>query len=294
MKTYSRMVRRTTKGLLILAMLCECIAANAVDYQKNNAVYNKLKFLDWLVVSSPTRARISESSDAEAIAQLKDARKLLAQAQQSFDADEMDAANEYVAQGLKLMVDASRKVKDIDRIAHARSELYQQLKQQVSSFADAFERVAVEKSDSTIDAMLDRKKLAATLKHAEVLYTRGELALANQEMKQAADMVEVALSGARKNDVLLHELSFKSPEDEYAYEKQRNESYVMLIGLLQDGHETSDASRHYVEGVIAANTQLRDEAASHASKGDYKRAIGVLEKGTDKLSRALRMSGASF
>jgi hypothetical protein len=93
---------------------------------------------------------------------------------------------------------------------------------------------------------------------------------------------------------LLHELRFDSPEDEYAYEKRRNESYVMLIGLLQDSHEVSDASRNYVDNVISDNSQQRDKAEQHVSKGDFESAIGILEKSTDKLSRALRVSGASF
>ena len=140
--------------------------------------------------------------------------------------------------------------------------------------------------------MLDREKLKGTIEQAETLYQEGQYALANHQLKQAADMVESALTDARHKDVLLHALSFDNIEDEYMYEKKRNESYVMLIRLLQEKQTVPDASRHYVNKIVDANKDIVAEAEMLATKGDKKTAITVLEKGTGKLSGALRMSGA--
>ena len=113
-------------------------------------------------------------------------------------------------------------------------------------------------------------------------------------MRQAADLVDNALSDARHKDVLLHELTFESLEEEYAYEVNRNESYVKLIDLLQNKTEPSQASASYVQKLVEENARLREQADEHAKAGDLEQSIMVLEKGTDKLSRALRVSGASF
>lgn len=258
------------------------------------AVFNKLKFFSWLVNDSPTMTRIVKSTDSEAIKQLEKSRQLLQQAQAQYDKGEFLLAEEYLATGIKEMSNVARKIKDVESVERARKKLFHELKQHVQTFAEVFERVAKEKNDRHIDAMLDHEKLKKTMHDAEVLYSEGQLALANQRMKQAADMVEIAISDARHKDMLFHELSFDSLEDEYSYEKKRNESYVLLVRLLQEKHTASDASRQYVNKIVSANKGVVAEAELHAADGDNETAIRILEKGTDKLSRALRLSGASF
>lgn len=282
------------RAVLSLVLLCSTMVMSAEKDDRQSAIFNKIKFFSWLVNDSPTVGRIKQSSDSEAIAQLAQARQLLEQAQAQYDDGELSLADEKIAAGLKEMTSVSRKIKDQDRVEKARNALFHELKQHVLIFAEAFERVAEEKNDKIVDALLDRKKLNDTVEHADRLYREGQLALANHVLKGAADMVEGALSDARHKDVLLHELSFDSLEDEYLYEKKRNESYVMLIKLLQDRQTVSDASRQFVSKIVSTNKEVMQQAEKHAAKGDKAKAITVLEKGTDKLSRALRMSGASF
>jgi len=280
--------------LLCMTLLFSLPVVSAENDDRELAVFNKLKLFSWLVNGSPTMTRILKSDDAEAIKQLENSRRLLQQAQSQYDEGEFLLAEENIATGIKEMSRVSRKIKDVDRVEKARKKLFHELKQHVQIFADAFERVAKEKNDKHIDAMLDHEKLQKTVDDADALYREGQLALANQTMKQAADMVENAISNARHKDVLIHELSFDSLEDEYDYEKKRNESYVLLISLLQEKQTVSDASRQYVNKIVAANKGVVAEAELHAADGDNETAIRILEKGTDKLSRALRMAGAPF
>ncbi len=277
---------------MVLLYSSSLIAAQKDD--SDFAVLTKLKFFSWLVNDSPTVNRILQSADSEAIAQLEKSRLLLQQAQSHYSEGEYLLAEKNIAIGIKEMTSVSRKIKDKGRVERARKKLFHELKQRVQTFADAFERVAKEKSDKRINAMLDHKKLQKTVDAADALYHDGQLVQANQQMKQAADMVEHALSGARDKDVLIHELSFDSLEDEYDYEKKRNESYVMLIRLLQEKRTVSDASRQYVNKIVTANKGVVKQAEKYATKGDVKAAIKILEKSTDKLSRALRMAGAPF
>lgn len=293
MKNYSA-YRFFKSVVLSMTLLCGSTAISDERSDKQSAVYNKIKFFSWLVNDSPTVDRIIKSSDSNAIEQLSQARQLLQQAQLQYDDGELLLADEKIAIGLETMTSVSRKIKDNERVDNARKELFHELKKHVQSFADAFERVAKEKNDTIIDAMLDRNKLNGTVQRADTLYQEGQLALANHELKQAADMVSVALRDARHKDVLLHELNFDSIDAEYDYEKKRNESYVMLIKLLQDKQNVSEASQQFVNKIVSSNTQVIEQAEKHAATGDKVSAIRVLERGTDKLSRALRMSGASF
>lgn len=279
---------------LSCALLCASFAISDERNDKQIAVYNKIKFFSWLVNDSPTVDRIMKSSDSIAVEQLSVARGLLEQAQAEYEDGEFLLAEENISAGIKEMSSVSRKIKDVERVESARKNIFFELKQHVQSFVDVFERVAKEKNDKAIDEMLDRHKLNTIVKRADTLYQKGQLALANQELKQAADMVDMALRDARHKDVLLHELSFDSIEDEYTYEFKRNESYLMLIKLLQDEQNVSEASQQFVNKIVANNEQVVKQAEGYAAKGDKVSAIRLLENSTDKLSRALRMSGASF
>ena len=280
--------------LMIVMLLYSGFVVASDDRERSASVYNKVSLLDWLVNDSPTAKRIEDSNDDVSRQQLQRAREMWEQAVEHSERNEYDLAEVHISEGLKLMTRVSRKVKDEERIRQARIDLYLQVKEHVGMFITAFDRIAVEKDKEDIKSLLDRDKLDAVLSSAESMYTDGDLITANELMKQAADMVDNALSDARHNEVLLHELKFESPEEEYSYEVSRNDSYVILIDLSQKKSTISQAEITYVQNLINENAQLRAQAEELANKGDIEKGIAVLEKGTDKLSRALRISGASF
>ena len=292
--TRSFMVSLTGACLFVFVLLLSGAGAAFAENDQAVAIYNKVKFLDWLVHDSPAAKRIEGSDDEEAVKQLKRAQDMWEQAVEHSEKEEYELAEVHIDAGLKLMTKVSRKFKDQEKERHARVELYKQVKGHVDMFVTAFDRIAQEEGKDHIHSMLDREKLDGLMASAQGKYDEGDLVMANHLMRQAADMVDNALSDARHEDVLLHELSFANLEEEYAYEIDRNESYVKLIDLMQQKTAPSDASASYVAKLIEQNAELRKEADALAEKGDFEGSIKVLEKGTDKLSRALRVSGAQF
>lgn len=278
--------------MIVLFSGGNAFAASEAD--RYGDIYNKNKLLGWLVNDSPVSKRIEVSGDDQAKQQLQRSQEMWGQALEHNEKGEYELAEGHINQGLKLMTKLSRKVKDEDRVKQARIELYKQVKEHVDMFVVAFDRVAEEKGKDHISGMLDRDELEKVISRADDAYEDGDLALANHLMRQAADMVDIALSDARHEDVLLHELTFESLEEEYAYEIDRNESYIQLIDLMQIKTAPSQASAAYVQKMIEENTILREQAEVLASEGNLQQGILVLENGTDKLSRALRVSGASF
>ena len=282
-------------SVLITIVLIYCGSAYAeTDTERFNALYNKVKLLGWLVNDSPVSKRIENRGDTEAKQQLKRSQDMWHQAVEHSEKSEFELAEVHISEGLKLMTSLSRKVKDEDRVKQARIDLYKQVKEHVDMFVTVFDRIAEEKGEQNVREMLDRKELNAVMSEANSAFEDGELALANHLLRQAADMVDNALSDARHEDVLLHELSFENLEEEYAYEVSRNESYVMLIDVMQKKSTTSQASASYVHNMIDANEKLRQQADELVSNGKLEQGITILERGTDKLSRALRVSGAQF
>jgi hypothetical protein len=285
----------TRFGLLFSVVLLLSGAGSALaDSEQSAAIYNKVKLLDWLVHDSPVTKRIETSGDEEAAQQLKRAQDMWEQAVEHSEREEYELAEVHIDAGLKLMTRVSRKFKDQDREKQARIDLYKQVRGHVDMFVTAFDRIAEEKGEADIGKLLDREKLDSLMSSAQSQYDDGDLVMANHLMRQAADLVDNALSDARHKEVLLHELSFESLEEEYAYEINRNESYVKLIDLMQEKDGPSQASASYVAKLIEQNAELRKEADALADKGNYEESIAILEQGTDKLSRALRVSGAQF
>lgn len=287
-------VSNTCWLIMTLVLLSAGSAFAASEEDKYSSIYNKIKLLDWLVNDSPVSKRIEASGDDEAKQQLQRSREMWEQAVEHNEEGEYELAEGHINQGLVLMTRLSRKVKDEDRVKQARIELYKQVKGHVDMFVVAFDRVAEEKGEDHVRGMLDRDELDEIMTKAESSYKDGELAMANHLMRQAADIVDNALSDARHKDVLLHELTFESLEEEYAYEINRNESYVKLIDIMQKKSAPSQASAAYVQKLIEENAKLREQADVLVSEGNLEQGISVMESGTDKLSRALRMSGASF
>jgi hypothetical protein len=287
-------VSNTCWLIVTLALLSGGSAFAVSEEDKYSSIYNKIKLLDWLVNDSPVTKRIEASDDDVAKQQLQRSREMLQQAVEHNEQGEYELAEGHINQGLVLMTKLSRKVKDEDRVKQARIELYKQVKGHVDMFVVAFDRVAEEKGEEHVRGMLDRDELDQVMSKAESAYEDGDLAMANHLMRQAADIVDNALSDARHKDVLLHELKFESLEEEYAYEINRNESYVKLIDLMQKKSAPSQASAAYVQKLIDENSKLREQADMLVSEGKLEQGISVMESGTDKLSRALRVSGASF
>ena len=280
--------------IVTMVLISDGGAFAASEEDRYGSIYNKIKLLDWLVNDSPVTKRIEISNDARAKQQLQRSQEMWEQAVEHNEKGEYDLAEGHINQGLKLMTELSRKVRDEDRVREARVDLYKQVKRHVDMFVVAFDRVAEEKGENQVKDSLDRDQLDKITSKAEMAYENDELVLANHLIRQAADMVDVALSDARHEDVLLHELTFESLEEEYAYEIDRNESYIQLIDLMQKKTAPSQASADYVQKMIDENTKLRQQADVLVSQGNIEQGILVLENGTDKLSRALRLSGASF
>ena len=261
---------------------------------RRDALARKLKLLGRLLHDSPAATRIEDSDDQEAQRLLATARDALGEATRRYEDGNLGAAEAQVDDGLMAMTDASRRVADTRRQAQQQRDSYQRLRERVTSFLQAFQRVVAEKQGEPVAALLDEAAVSRETVDAAALAAQGDYAAANQRLKRVAAAIEVALSEARREETLLHELKFDSPEQEYTYEKQRNQAYKLLIELLQAKQSVSETALAHMKSMVLQNEQLRSEADALVRSGDTKAAIAKLEKGTESLARALRASGLVF
>lgn len=104
------------------------------------------------------------------------------------------------------------------------------------------------------------------------------------------EMLEV-VRALNDGKMVVHELIFHSPDEEYVYEKERNRSYEMLLQIAVDKSETSEELRAHITQVIAENNQLRLAAEARYDKGEPVAAIREFEAASRNLAKALRLTG---
>lgn len=277
-----------TAGQVVIAQETSAVTQSALFKRLSS----KLQLLEKLLQGSPIVKRVERGGNSQAEALLAMARVSLVQAEEEYYAGQYEAAEAAANQGLNAVTTASRMVVDRRYEEAGDREHYQQLRKRVLSFTEAFQRVVVEKQGQDIAGMLDQQKVGELLLDAEDLAQKGNYAMANKRMTEAADAVEYALSRARDKDTLLHELKFDTPADEYSYEKQRNKSYELLVDILEK--ERKGKGLEDVRAAIELNRRRRTEADELVDGGDVAAAIKKLEEGTDILARALRRSGLAF
>ena len=261
---------------------------------RKKSVANKIKLLGRLIQQSPTAQRIRQSDNEGAKDLLVKASTEWQLAAEDLEFMNIEDAEKRVKQGLILMTHASSFVADTKRLANIQEDRYQKLKERITSFSTAFQRIALEKQSEEISALLDLDEIEKYLNQADILAQKSDYQHANQILSNAADKVEIALAQARHKETLLHDLTFDSPAQEYHYEKQRNHSYMLLADVIKTKKKIEPSSLDQFRSVIEENEKLRKQADMLASDGKTEEAIKLLEQGTNKMARTLRASGVVF
>ena len=163
----------------------------------------------------------------------------------------------------------------------------------MTSFREAFARVVTEKGAAAA-ALFDQTRFAKQLAQAEDRARERRYREANGYLTQALASVEQALAQARDQETLIQALTFATPQDEYAYELERNRSHRLLIELMLAERAPAAASQALIEQFLVTNDAARAQALALAEQGDIAAAIAALEQGTRALVRALRVTGLAF
>jgi len=265
----------------------------AAQNERRRMLASKLKLLDALTMNSTVARRIEESSNNAAKQSIAKAKGFGIKARRLLEAGRDEAAEQMADSALRAVTEASQLVADQSRVRQIEEQRYGELRSRILSFREAFERIAVEKRDGQVRALLDQGDIDVLFGASESLAAKGDFGAANAKLEAIAAAVESAVSTARHQETLTHELKFDSPAEEYAYEQQRNRSYEMLIGLLQS-RPASHAARVNVQKMLERNETLRDDARTLADRGETEAALEKLELATEYLVRTLRMSDLAF
>lgn len=252
---------------------------------------NKLNLLGYILLKSKREKEVRASGNNKAIAILEMARKHYETAKILLKKGEIDASNNEIQKSLQNISVSFRMVVDTERAVELAREQYALLKSRVKNFRQLFRQLPADKTKG----LLDFEKLDGRVKEAESIYAKNQPERALAPLLEAADMLERALSAARKNETVVYALEFSSLDEEYKYELERNENYILLTNMILNAGSSENSKKlPLIRMLLNKNQQLRHEAEKQFERKAVKEAIILLEKGNKTLVRALRLSGLAL
>lgn len=169
------------------------------------------------------------------------------------------------------------------------NEEYESRLRSVNALLDAYQRIATEKKLTKESKALQEQTTMLLGKASRSAAGRNYPA-ANDSLKVAYSQVRDALERLRGGETLVRSLNFATPEDEYRYELDRNDTYRMLIQMLIEEKKTMGVDARVQQFLDQAKAQ-RALAEREAGDGQFVQAIKTMEESTRSLIAAMRNAG---
>lgn len=276
-------------GLATIAIAAGSAAA-APETATTSDVSSRLVYVERLLTESSAAKQVDASDKPEAI-------EMKAQAQAHFDAartladsGDDEAAEAELREAIRLMTAAARAAHGDAKVSQKQTDDYGSRKESVMALAKAHDRIATEKGMKDMNRAL-QDKVEADLAASDALLAQGNGDEARAMLDATYESVKASIEGLRGGDTLVRELNFETPEDEYHYELDRNDTHRMLVEVLLAEKMQASPMRKTADEFIAKAGELRQQAEEAAGRKKFEDAIRLLEDSTKEFIRAIRSAG---
>ena len=281
-------VRIIAAGLVGIALAGTTDAA--AEASASNDVASRLVYVERLLTESSAAKKVDASGKAEAMQMKADAQAHFDKAKALVDSGDNEAAEGELREAIRLMTTAARAANGDAKVSQKQTDDYDSRKESVTALATAHDRIATEKGKKDMNAAL-QQKVAADLAASDELLAAGKGDEARARLDETYESVKASLENLRGGDTLVRELNFETPEDEYHYELDRNDTHRMLVEVLLAEKMQASPMRKTADGFIAKAGELRVQAEQAADKKKFEEAIRLLEESTKEFIRAIRSAG---
>jgi hypothetical protein len=252
-------------------------------------VARKLESVGTLIEKSSAAKQIETSGSAQARARREQARVLRNEAAMALAGGDTASAALLLDRAAREMFDAVRLAAP-DQVIQAKQRAdFEARLQSVQVLLEAQRRISSEKQAA--DAVQMGLRIEGLLREAREQAAAGKLERARTTLDQAYLAAKASIGGMRDGDTLVRSLDFSSKEEEYRYELDRNDTHLMLIGLLLEERRRTGSTDRMVQAHQDKAAELRRRAESLASRQDFEAAVHLLEQSTTELVRAIRGAG---
>lgn len=293
----SRHVSRTFTvalfGLLALASLVPAFAASeagtgAPQDDANRLVLQKKRLILTVLSSETVKSALSLGGSA--------ARELRDEIEDLMNTGCMHAEKGALAESETSFNAAMKKVASLAAIgSRARSQAdtgrerrrYRELLAGINGYLNAVRDAEAAKGRSEFSSTTQNE----ILRHSELAETaarQGAFGQANEHLTKAYKLAVQLVTALRDKETIVYELKFDVPWDEYEYEKERNNSFIVLIDTLLLEHNPPPSVRKLVRAYQQESRKYFVEAQKMVGENRIEPAIGVMENANRLLTQALR------
>jgi len=244
-----------------------------------------------LTVSSAAR-RIEASDNDLAKTNLEGAITFFNHAKEAAENGDGTQADALLSEATSLMFTATRMVKKDKSFVQKDLRDFDTRLASIDALCDAYHNIRKEKGlgdpeDSELYPFVQKR-----ITDAKKLKQQKRLKEGRKVLDEAYVAAKVAIEHLRGGETLVRSLNFETPEDEYHYEVDRNDTHSMLVTvLLKDKIDASDHVKNMVGKFMDKANVLRVKADKQADDGEFEAAISTLELSTKEIVRAIRSAG---
>ena len=272
-------------GAVFLAVFCASTShAGQLD--------SRLQSVEKLLETSSAAQQIKGSDNQAAKDKHAQAVSLYEKAKQANSSGNEQQADDLLKQATKTMFEATRMIeKDASFLAKDLRD-FESRKESVQALCTAYENIAKEKGMTSKEEDELHQFVHQRVDQAVALKEKNQVKEGRKMLDEAYVAAKVAIEHIRGGETLVHSLNFANSEEEYHYEVDRNDTHRMLVSvLLKEKIEQNSSARAMVDKFLGKADELRKQADSQASDGEYENAVTTLEQSTKEIVRAIRSAG---
>jgi len=273
--------------ILLALLLASSLSWPAVAQAKDDP---RLKFIGKLIHTSSAAKQVKASGIASAMSKHAEADKLYNEAVLAGKVGDSKESTRLLNLASKTMFQAVRLAKSDEVLKKKKKRDYESREESIRALLDAQKRVSEEKNvgDSAEEV---RVKIGIHMDQAKNLYDQQKYAEGRKVLDKAYNLLKISIESLRGGDTLVRDLNFETPEDEYHYEVDRNDTHQMLVKVLLKDKKPRPRAMDRIKKYIAESKVLRAAAEEQAGAGQFEEAIKTLENSTKSLVRAIRSAG---
>ena len=283
----------TTLNLLRLTAIVICLGAACTatgDDQKRAAAIEKRISLAENYLKSRTAAQIQERGSAEARQLLAKAEEFRNEAQTALKAGKLDAAAENADNSIRAFAAAGTANANRSKSDDQRAQENKDLRSEIDAYLQAF-RAALTEKGPAMSGLLDQDEVASIVARAEKAGAAGDHRAAASALREAKSLVVTALTKIRSNETVVYALEFRTPADEFRYERERYDEYLKLARQVLDSGRIEKSRSAMFDKVLEKGREIHQQAQQLAGRGDFEQAIPRMEQAVAKLVQGLQLLG---
>ena len=248
-----------------------------------------------LIEDASAAGRIQASQDAEALRLFALAKDSYASAITAMKVGNYSNAEKQLNEAMVAMSKARQQVPDAAALAVKQRVEYEEKLKSVESLKKSYlgylkssgqksgkDKETEESANLGINRLMD-----AARKHA----AENQLVDALRALEKAEQVMRAATKRVLGSTQLDYTPKFETPAEEYAYELERNRSYLELIPVAIAEFNPTDEAKKNVVGLVERNRLALDQAREYAGQKEYRQALASVHTGTGYLLLALTAAG---